>query len=553
MSDRFINVFSLTPNLHTAGCPIIVEAGALLKDTETGNMIAQLKMKNIGEETIVSCKVSLKAFENNGAEVEGVKDYSYLDLSAAAGEEFGGKTPVFLPVDITRSFTVRINEIVFEDKTSLSFDAFELKALPTQEAVLDSDKGLADQYRRETSERSKFKPIEYEDLWICACGGINRKNAEKCATCDCTKEKVFGSLDEEYLKSKKEEYDKARAAEQQQREKEEAEHKEKVRKTAKKTMLVIAIIAIAAALAIAGFFVYKHVSTNNAYNEAIETGKAGEYEKAIKQLETIDPYKDSTKYINTFKADIVIENADNYISEGDYESVTSAAAGVDSSILPSKEQKALDQICNYAEALSLLDVDSSSYLDGANYNSPGENVISTALDLLEKADGYGSSGQIKKMISDNTKYMGKWEGTAWIERERFHKEAFSSGGGVRNHIFLKDHDRDGFDDETGEMIPSKDWDCEAEGMTRIGIKKKEGNSNNPTYETVIRVEFSFDSRLYSDYCDYYEGEISADDVKDFKIKGANDYEDSDYASMKIDDKKLEGKTKNEATIKLKKQ
>ena len=94
MSDRFINVFSLTPNLHTAGCPIIVEAGALLKDTETGNMIAQLKMKNIGEETIVSCKVSLKAFENNGAEVEGVKDYSYLDLSAAAGEEFGGKTPM---------------------------------------------------------------------------------------------------------------------------------------------------------------------------------------------------------------------------------------------------------------------------------------------------------------------------------------------------------------------------------------------------------------------------------------------------------------------------
>lgn len=412
--------------------------------------------------------------------------------------------------------------------------------------------GLADQYRRETTNLAKFKPIKFEDLWMCACGGINGENIEKCLACDCTKEKVFNSLDEEYLKARKREYDKAQAEEQQRREKEEAEHKEKVKKTAKKTILVIVIIAIAAALAIAGFFVYKHVSTNNKYNAAIEIGKAGEYEEAIKQLESIDPYKDSTKYINTFKADIVIENADKLIDEGDYESVTTAATGVDSSILPSKEQKTLDQICNYAEALSLLDVDSSSYLDGATYDSPGENVISTALDMLEKADGYGSSEQIKKMISDNTKYIGKWEGTAWIERERFHKEAFSSGGGVRNHIFLKDHDGDGFDDETGEMIPSKDWDCEAEGMTRIGIKKKEGKSNNSNYETVIRVTVSFDSRLYSDYCDYYEGEISAAEVKSFKINGTDDYENSDYASMKMDDKKLEGKTKNEATIKLKK-
>lgn len=143
MAERFVNVFKLAPNLHTKGCPIIVEAGALLKDTETGNMIAQLKMKNIGEKAIVSCKVSLNAYENNGTEIEGVKDYSYLDLNVATGDEFGGKTPIFLPVDITRSFSVIINEIVFKDKTSVSFGSAGLKPLPEQENLPDSDGGVS--------------------------------------------------------------------------------------------------------------------------------------------------------------------------------------------------------------------------------------------------------------------------------------------------------------------------------------------------------------------------------------------------------------------------
>ena len=46
MAERFTKVFSLTPNLYAKGCPIIIEAGALQKDTETGNLIAQLKMKD---------------------------------------------------------------------------------------------------------------------------------------------------------------------------------------------------------------------------------------------------------------------------------------------------------------------------------------------------------------------------------------------------------------------------------------------------------------------------------------------------------------------------
>lgn len=558
MSERFTNVFSLASNLYTKGCPIIIEAGALLKDTETGNMLAQLKMKNIGERPISSCKVSIRAYENNGTEIEGVKDFSYLDLLANTGDEFGSKIPIFLPDDLTRSFSVTVNEIVFQDKTSVAFDSHELNPVPVQEALLDLDEVLITQYKRETTDLAQFKPAEYEDLWMCTCGGINKENVKNCAVCSCTKEKVFKSFDEDYLKTRKEEYDKARADEQRQREKEAAEHKEKIRKKTKKIITVLIIAAVIVAMAIVGVFVYKRIATNNKYNEAIEIGKAGEYEKAIKQLESIDPYKESSKYINTFEADIIIENADSLIADGDYSSVSSEVTGIDSSVIPSKERKALKQILNYAEALSLLDIESSSYLDGEYYGydeGNSEDAISLAIAMLDKADAYGSSAQIKKMISDNEQYIGDWEGTAIIDRKMFHKKLASSEDPFKSNHGLRqpDYNHDGFDDDTGEMLPLEDFDCnEVTGTTRIGIKRNKGKDNDPGFEVVLRVIVSFDSYL-NDYCEYYEGDISLDEVKNFKLKGADEFESSDYASLKIDKNTIEGNTKNKATIQLKKQ
>lgn len=113
MAERFQRLYALKPNLYSKGCPIIIEAGALQKDTESGTVLAQIKMRNIGEKTVASCKVSLKTYENNGDEVEGVSNFSYLDLNADSGDEFGTKVPIILPNKTTRSFTVDIDEVVF--------------------------------------------------------------------------------------------------------------------------------------------------------------------------------------------------------------------------------------------------------------------------------------------------------------------------------------------------------------------------------------------------------------------------------------------------------
>mgnify|MGYP004418353471 FL=1 len=62
MSERYIRVFSLKSEIYAASSPIVISAGALLKDSQTGNIIAQLKFTNISEKTIVAIKSKHKGF-----------------------------------------------------------------------------------------------------------------------------------------------------------------------------------------------------------------------------------------------------------------------------------------------------------------------------------------------------------------------------------------------------------------------------------------------------------------------------------------------------------
>lgn len=47
MSERYLKLFSLEENLYIPGSPVLIAAGALLKDTQTGRILGP------------SCKTSL--------------------------------------------------------------------------------------------------------------------------------------------------------------------------------------------------------------------------------------------------------------------------------------------------------------------------------------------------------------------------------------------------------------------------------------------------------------------------------------------------------------
>ena len=97
MAERFITLNTLPENLHLEGFPFIISAGRLLSDTATGNTLALLKIKNTGSDTVKALKVRFTCFDTAGRELDVKTEYTYLDLFAKPGENFGDTTPVTLP------------------------------------------------------------------------------------------------------------------------------------------------------------------------------------------------------------------------------------------------------------------------------------------------------------------------------------------------------------------------------------------------------------------------------------------------------------------------
>ena len=47
MSERYTKLFTLPARLYAEGSPVIIEAGALSKDNDTGRVFAQLRFRNM--------------------------------------------------------------------------------------------------------------------------------------------------------------------------------------------------------------------------------------------------------------------------------------------------------------------------------------------------------------------------------------------------------------------------------------------------------------------------------------------------------------------------
>ena len=66
MGERYTRLFSLPENLYSTGAPVIIAAGALLKDNQTGNVLAQLKLRSVSAKTIKAATVSIKLLDTVG-------------------------------------------------------------------------------------------------------------------------------------------------------------------------------------------------------------------------------------------------------------------------------------------------------------------------------------------------------------------------------------------------------------------------------------------------------------------------------------------------------
>ena len=303
MSERYSKVFSLPENLYAEGAPVIIAAGALLKDNQTGQVVAQLKLRNISPKTIKAATVCLFPMNTAGQPLGDAVRYEYLDLSSSRDADFGSKSAIPMPDKTTRSFGIRVAEVIFADNSAWSNSDVIWEPLKKPEA-LDSrlDGKMVKQFRMEYGAGTKNFLLEQKDLWHCICGAVNRQGETQCHSCG----KSIHDLKKLDLETLKEHTVQRVAKEREQAEK-------KAAATQKIIKILATVLIVAAVFCIVASFVDDALKKNKAYNEAALLMEQGKYEEAIEAFTALDDYKDSAEQIQSAKNAIAdMERADEY-------------------------------------------------------------------------------------------------------------------------------------------------------------------------------------------------------------------------------------------------
>lgn len=314
MSERYTKLFSLSENLYAKGAPIVIAAGALLKDNQTGKIIAQLKLRNIGKLGIRAAKVSIQPFDTVGKPIGDSVYQQYLDIDALRNEEFGQKVAIVLPDAATRSFSAKVEEVAFANKSVWN-------AVDEPWEVLPSPSPIRKIYGAEFEKQFKIKygqncenfPLSEKDLWYCACGALNRLEETNCHSCG----KVYAEISsfsvdelnaEKDVRLAKEKAQAEEAAEQARVQAE--ENRKKVKKLAK-IMVPIVVIAIIAIIAVSAFTA---TQAPKKYASAISMMVEEKYDEAASIFIALDDYEDSATYLQE-----IYDKAFAMLTEGEYE------------------------------------------------------------------------------------------------------------------------------------------------------------------------------------------------------------------------------------------
>ena len=194
MSERYLKLFSLEENLYIPGSPVLIAAGALLKDTQTGRILGQLKLQSISDQSIKAATVALVPFDTVGNPLGEPVSYQYLDLKVTRDAYWGNQDPIRFSDPSTRAYTASVKEVIFSDNSIWTATNSAWKALPaktTLETQLD-DFELATQYRMHFGLDCQYAYQTGEDLWYCPCGAVNHQGESVCHACQKDSNELAG-------------------------------------------------------------------------------------------------------------------------------------------------------------------------------------------------------------------------------------------------------------------------------------------------------------------------------------------------------------------------
>ena len=350
MSERYTSLYRSANDLYAAGSPVVIAAGALLKDNQKGRVLAQLKLKSISEKELRAVTVRVTARDTFGKTLGTPVEHQYLDLKAVRDNMFGSKEAIPLPDSTAREFSAAVTEAAFADGSMWKADEDAVWAsLPAQTPLTEiiTDAELMKQYHKDVLSCAQYQLLETKDLWLCACGAVNHSGEGKCHHCQAALTALQG-VDMEQLRADcdarlaEEARVREERAAQQRREAEEAaeqarrEAEEAAAKAAAVKKLAIRIGSIAAAAAVvciaAVLLVTKVIVPTSHYNKAVALMDSGDYEAAITAFEAMDGYKNSVEQIEACQTAIKDNDyaaAVALMESGDYEAAIAAFEAMD--------------------------------------------------------------------------------------------------------------------------------------------------------------------------------------------------------------------------------
>lgn len=328
--SRYTTLYKTPENLYTENSPVVISAGALLKDNDTNKILVQLKFRNIYDKTVKAVKVEIISYSVDKEELAERKETQYLDLTAAYDVEFGQKQPVFLTDNTARSFDVICKSVVFTDQSkweNTDNSVFTPTAYPQE-----IKSKIA-----ETDSFTKFIDFaEQEDLkdntnifWQ------NHNKEELNNQLNFLKDNIVYARSElaEKVKNTIEQYTKLLSAERKS-DGDFSEEEIKVidsydelkftletvkNKAIKKNKIIVVITATIIILVSVFLFVFSTVimpALN--YNKAVSLMENGDFDMAIAIFEELDEYKDSEKMITNVTNEKIYKEALNCLENGNF-------------------------------------------------------------------------------------------------------------------------------------------------------------------------------------------------------------------------------------------
>lgn len=268
VSDRYTILQHNTNIFVAVGCPLILTSYALTKDNQTGNVFIQCRFENVGSKSIKALNIDVLCSDITNQKLEGVENYTYLDIDVEQYQTFGDKTPVYLPDKATRNISIVPTKVVYvDDSTWDNKSSAPFERLDFNQKSLSELGELSEQYRRELhnicaySDKHNYLPARREGFIICGCGKVVLKDARSCPSCGVDFDKLFPLNDSDKLQEALEQY------KQEQDEREEQE-KEKRKKQEIKRRRYLKIGVSVACLLVVAFGIYKiasHISYQNAF------------------------------------------------------------------------------------------------------------------------------------------------------------------------------------------------------------------------------------------------------------------------------------------------